>query len=54
METNDHQMSPTTNFLVGEAEDDFIHDSGTFLLHFIKILRKNYCLHTTIVCQSDG
>ena len=31
LETSDHQMSPTTNFLVGEAEDDFIHDSGKFL-----------------------
>ena len=30
LETSDHQMSPTTNFLVGEAEDDFIHDSGKF------------------------
>ena len=34
LETSDHQMSPTTNFLVGEAEDDFIHDAGTLSKDF--------------------
>ena len=28
---NDHQMSPTTNFLVGEGEEDFVQDAGWFI-----------------------